>query len=154
MANCHCSSHSTPALSLAELEGKLRGEARKITGPRLAILGAMRQHPHPLTNREILAALPEGGCDLATIYRSMHMLERMGMVQRFDFGDGVARYELVDEQRGDHHHHLICTDCGRVVEVDECFQEELERSLAQRHGFKAVSHKLEFFGVCPDCQKS
>jgi Fur family transcriptional regulator, ferric uptake regulator len=151
MANCGCHSHQTPTATIAELEDRLRGQARKITGPRLAILELMRRHPHPLTNKEVHATLPAGSCDLATIYRSMHLLERMGLVQKFDFGDGVARFELVGGQR-DHHHHLVCTECGRVLEVDECFVEELERSIARRHGFRAIRHKLEFFGICPDCQ--
>ncbi len=136
---------------MSELEGRLRGSAHKLTGPRLAILELMRQHPHPLTNKEIHAALPEGCCDLATIYRSLHMLVKMDMVKRFDFGDGVARFELVTGER-EHHHHLVCMECHRVVEVDECFVSELESAMARRHGFKAVSHKLEFFGICPACQ--
>lgn len=153
MADCDCHPGKRPSASMADLEQRLRRRSHKITGPRLAILEVMRLHRHPLTNKEIREALPEGGCDLATIYRSMHMLEKMGMVQRFDFGDGTARYELVDAHRGQHHHHLVCTECSRVVEVDECFQQEWQEAIAARHGFKAVSHKLEFFGVCPECQQ-
>lgn len=82
----------------------------------------------------------------------MHLLEEMGMVKRFDFGDGVARYELLGVDADGHHHHLICTGCLGVVEIEECFQRELEQTIAVRHGFKAVTHKLEFFGICPRCQ--
>ena len=56
-----------------------------------------------MTNKEIHAALADGGCDLATIYRSMHLLTEMGMVKRFDFGDGVARFELVTCDEHAHH---------------------------------------------------
>ena len=105
-----------------------------------------------MTNREIFAAMPKGRCDLATIYRAMHLLEEMGMVKRFDFGDGTARFELVGEGDG-HHHHLICTRCAEVVEIDECFLREIESRLAAQNGFKAVTHKLEFFGICPACQR-
>ncbi len=94
---------------MSALKNRLRGQSRKITGPRAAILEILRHHPHPLTNREIFAALPKGECDLATIYRSMHLLEKMGMVKRFDFGDGAARFELVGENDDGHHHHLVCT---------------------------------------------
>ena len=131
---------------------KLRQKSRKVTGPRQAILDVLRKHPHPLTNKEIFAALPKGECDLATIYRSMHMLESMGMVQRFDFGDGTARYELICEGKDGHHHHLICTSCSDVVEIEDCFPVHLEKKLAEESGFKAITHKLEFFGVCPKCQ--
>lgn len=141
-----------PPASLADLTGRLRERSRKVTGPRQAVLDVLRRGAHPMTNKEVHAALPAGICDLATVYRSMHLLVKMGMVEKFDFGDGIARFELVHEHGHGHHHHLICTECAQVVEIDECFQEELQRSIAHRHGFKAVTHKLEFFGVCPDCQ--
>jgi Fur family ferric uptake transcriptional regulator len=137
---------------LAALTGRLRERARKITGPRAAILEILRRHPHPLTNRDIFAALPQGQCDLATIYRAMHLLEEMGMVQRFDFGDGAARFELVGEGDDGHHHHLVCTRCAEVIEIAECFPNEIEKRIAAANGFKQVTHKLEFFGLCPACQ--
>ena len=137
---------------MSELKNRLRGQSRKITGPRAAIMEILRQHPHPLTNREIFTALPKGQCNLATIYRSMHLLEKMGMVKRFDFGDGAARFELVGEGDDGHHHHLVCTRCSEVVEIDECFPDEIEQRIASANGFTAVTHKLEFFGICPDCQ--
>lgn len=139
--------------ALSVLTGRLRRRSRKITRPRQAILEILRQHPHPLTNREILAAMPKGRCDLATVYRSMHLLEEMGMVKRFDFGDGTARFELVHEGDDGHHHHLICTRCAGVVEIDECFLREIEARIAAQNGFKFVTHKLEFFGICPACQR-
>jgi|ERR1035438_1776720 Fur family ferric uptake transcriptional regulator len=144
--------HSHQRQELSALTSRLRGQSRKITGPRAAILEILRKHPHPLTNKQILAALPESGCDLATIYRSMHLLEKMGMVQRFDFGDGAARFELIGAGNDGHHHHLVCTKCSEVVEIQECFPGEIEKRIAAANGFKAVTHKLEFFGICPDCQ--
>ena len=81
----------------------------------------------------------------------MHLLEEMGMVKRFDFGDGAARFELVGENDDGHHHHLVCTKCSEVVEIEECFPEKIEKRIAAQNGFKAVTHKLEFFGICPDC---
>jgi Fur family ferric uptake transcriptional regulator len=137
---------------MSSLTSRLRGQAHKITGPRAAILEILRRHPHPLTNKEILTALPKDQCDLATIYRSMHLLEKMGMVKRFDFGDGAARFELIGEDDDGHHHHLVCTRCSEVVEIVECFPTEVEQRIASANGFKAVTHKLEFFGICPDCQ--
>lgn len=154
--NHPCGRHSHPArlvqLPLAELTDQLRKQSRKITGPRQAILDVLRRHAHPLTNREIHQALGKSDCDLATIYRNMHTLEKMGLVKRFDFGDGTARFELIHGGGDSHHHHLICTGCSMVVEVDECFPAELENAIAQRHGFSHVRHTLEFFGLCPRCQ--
>ena len=149
----HAHSHSHPRQEMSALTGRLRRQSRKITGPRAAILEILQRHPHPLTNREIFSEMPRGRCDLATIYRSMHLLEEMGMVKRFDFGDGTARFELVGENDDGHHHHLVCTKCSDVVEIEECFPGEIEKRIAAKNRFKAVTHKLEFFGVCPDCQR-
>jgi Fur family transcriptional regulator, ferric uptake regulator len=148
-ANRHA--HQPPELSA--LTGRLRRGSHKITGPRAAVLEILRKHPHPLTNKEIFAELPKGECDLATIYRAMQLLEKLGMVKRFDFGDGVARFELVGEGDDGHHHHLICTHCAEVVEIGECFPTEIEQRIANQNGFRSVTHRLEFFGVCPACQK-
>jgi Fur family ferric uptake transcriptional regulator len=135
-----------------DFAGKLRESARKITGPRRAILEALQRGKHPRTIREIHDLLGADRCDLATIYRSMHMLEIVGLVKRFDFGDGSARFELVRHEEGDHHHHLVCTGCSKVVEIEECFPAELERKIARGNGFAGISHRLEFFGTCPACQ--
>ena len=132
---------------------RLRHRSRKITGPRKAILEILRKRLHPMTNKEILAALPKGRCDLATVYRSMHLLEEIGMVKQFDFGDGAARFELIHEGDDSHHHHLVCTRCAEVVEIAECVLDGLEKDIAVKNGFTDVTHKLEFFGLCPDCQR-
>ncbi len=144
-------SHQHPKQELSSLTDQLRRRALKITGPRKQILDLLRNHPHPMTNKEVHSALGET-CDLATIYRSMHMLEGMGMVQRFDFGDGTARFEMVGDGDDHHHHHLICRECSKIVEIDECFPSEFEQQIASSSGYRDVTHKLEFFGVCPDCQ--
>jgi Fur family ferric uptake transcriptional regulator len=150
MKKC-CHPHHEGRENLSQLTNQLRGKSRKITGPRQAILEVLRKHEHPITNKEILAELPDGECDLATVYRSMHLLEEMGMVHRFDFGDGTARFELV-AHHDDHHHHLVCERCSKIVEVTDCFPPEIEERIARAAGFKRVSHRLEFFGICPDCQ--
>ena len=154
MRKPHTHSHPRKKQDLSALKNRLRRQSRKITGPRAAILDILRKHPHPLTNREILFEMRKGRgpCDLATVYRSMHLLEKMGMVKRFDFGDGARRFELVGENDDGHHHHLVCTKCSEVVEIDECFPRKIEKQIATKNRFKGVTHKLEFFGICPECQ--
>jgi Fur family ferric uptake transcriptional regulator len=148
----HQHQHAHHRAELPKLTAQLRRKSRRITGPRQAILETLRRHPHPMSNKEIFAALPKGDCDLATVYRSLHLLESMKMVKRFDLGDGVARFELLAEGDDGHHHHLVCTRCSAVVEIEECFTRELEETIAERNGFKSITHKLEFFGICPQCQ--
>jgi Fur family ferric uptake transcriptional regulator len=143
-------SHGKP--DLGHLTARLRREARRITGPRQAILKVLQQQARPLSNKQIFQALPRGQCDLATVYRSVHLLEDMGLVSRCDFGDGVARYEVVREGPGGHHHHLVCRSCSTVVEIAECLAADWEQQIATESGYKMVTHKLEFFGLCPRCQ--
>jgi len=135
-----------------DLADRLRRRDRKLTGQRQSVLNILVRHAHPLSIREIFAELDPGACDLATVYRSMHLLEGMGLVKRFDFGDGAARFELLADGADEHHHHLICTRCTAVVEIGECFTSEIEQRIATQNGFKAVTHRLEFFGICPRCQ--
>ena len=138
---------------MSALTGRLRRQSRNITGPRQAILEILRKHPHPLTAREIRAAMPADRCDLATIYRATHLLEHMGMLKRFDFGDGAARFELIAEGEDGHHHHLVCTQCAKVVEIKKCALRKIDSLIAAANGFAAVTHRLEFFGICPCCQQ-
>jgi Fur family ferric uptake transcriptional regulator len=139
--------------SLPALADRLRRKSRKFTGARQAILEVLRRQANPMSIKEIFRDLAERECNLTTVYRSMHLLESMGIVQRFDFGDGVARFELLEEGEDGHHHHLVCTRCSNVVELRECSMSELEEKIARRNSFAEVTHKLEFFGICPDCQK-
>src|SRR5206468_12880339 len=111
--------HSPELPALAE---KLRRKSRRMTIPRQAILNILRGR-RPLTIKEIHNALSPGDCDLATVYRSLHLLERMGMVKRFNLGQSAARFELLGEGDDGHHHHLVCTRCSDIIELEECFPE-------------------------------
>lgn len=146
MSQC---SHS-PAL-LPEATERLRRDSRKLTGPRQAILNILHRHSHPLSSKEIFVQMHPGDCNLATVYRSLHLLESTGLVKRYDFGDNIARFELKAPEDDGHHHHLICTRCSNVVKVETCFPRELEDQIAQENGWKRVTHRLEFFGICPKC---
>ena len=136
---------------LAEACDRLRRQSRKLTGPRQAVLEVLGRQSQPLSIKEISRLLRGGTCDPATVYRSIRLLEGMGLVEKFNFDGAIARYKLKTCGR-DHHHHLICTRCSEVVEVGECFSSDLEKRVAVTNGFKGVTHKLEFFGICPRCQ--
>ena len=137
---------------LSDLTEKLRRGELKITAPRQAILDVLRRHACPLTTKEIHRSLGKSDCDLATVYRNMHTLEGMGLVRRHDFGDGAARFELSSDEDEGHHHHLVCTRCSRIVGLDDCILGDFQERLAQRHGFTSISHRMEFFGICPNCR--
>jgi Fur family ferric uptake transcriptional regulator len=86
----------------------------------------------------------------ATVYRTLKMLTESGLASERRFGDGLSRYEVA--HKGEHHDHLICTSCGRIVEFEDPQIELLQEQAAQRHGFTLTRHRHELYGLCPDCQ--
>lgn len=86
----------------------------------------------------------------ATVYRTMKLLTECGLAVERHFRDGEARYESVAE--GHHHDHMICEMCGTIVEFEEARIETLQTDVARRLGFRITGHKLELYGVCPDCR--
>ena len=87
----------------------------------------------------------------ATVYRTMKLLSESGVVQEHKFGDGFTRYELSDEDA--HHDHLVCLECGKIIEFEEPQIEALQEKIAKRYGFLVRAHKHEMYGLCTDCQK-
>lgn len=86
----------------------------------------------------------------ATVYRTLKLLKECGLAWERHFGDGVSRYEVAWED--EHHDHLICLDCEKIVEFEDRKIEALQEKVASRYGFKLVRHKLELYGICDDCQ--
>jgi Fur family ferric uptake transcriptional regulator len=87
---------------------------------------------------------------VATVYRTMKLLAESGLAVARRFDDGQTRYKAAGH--GDHHDHLICTSCGRIVEFENERIEELQLRVARSHGFEVQSHKLELYGRCDGCR--
>jgi Fur family ferric uptake transcriptional regulator len=87
----------------------------------------------------------------ATVYRTMKLLTECGLAAERHFRDGEARYE--SQAEGRHHDHLICEQCGKIVEFEEQRIEALQSEVARRLGFRFTGHKMELYGVCRECQK-
>lgn len=130
---------------------RLQSIGLKLTTPRHVILEFIHKQSHPITNREIYNGI-SNDCDLASVYRTINIFIKIGFVQQFDFGDGIARFELVEPGLDSHHHHIICTDCSKVIEIDHCFPDSLTETIEKHTGFTRITHKLEFFGLCSNCQ--
>lgn len=84
-----------------------------------------------------------------TVYRTLKLLTRLGLATPRKFGDGETRYEPASE--GSHHDHLICLDCGKIVEFADKALETLQTTIAQRYRFKPYHHRMELYGLCSDC---
>ncbi len=87
----------------------------------------------------------------ATIYRTLKLLTDSGLANERKFGDGVSRYEVAHED--EHHDHLICTKCGKIVEFEDERIEKLQDELARTHGFRLTRHRHELYGICRDCRE-
>jgi len=128
--------------------------------PREAILDLLSRTTKHLSAKEIYANLLRiyPGIGLTTIYRTLDLLEKTGMIKKFNFRQGENRYEFAGEQRP-HHHHLICTSCGKIIDYSDFAEEELElveksaKQLAEKYKFLVQDHNIEFYGLCQQCQK-
>lgn len=89
---------------------------------------------------------------VATVYRTMKLLGESGLAHAQNFGDGQTRYEAAVGR--EHHDHLICTRCGTIFEFENDKIEQMQDSVARRHGFRVTSHKMELYGLCKSCQKA
>ncbi len=90
---------------------------------------------------------------LATIYRTLDLFEELGLLTKINFGDGRSRYELAQDNLNEphNHHHLICINCGRILEVEEELFHKLEEIVERKHEFSIVDYNLQFFGYCNRC---
>jgi Fe2+ or Zn2+ uptake regulation protein len=138
--------HSTAA-------SRLRAAGQRFTAARESLLDALAGAGKPLTIADVLIACP--GLPQSSAYRNLAALEQAAVVRRVITDEGSARYELAEDLT-EHHHHLVCSTCGRVEDVT--IPGELERSmdhtldrLARRTGFAQVSHRLDLIGTCRDC---
>ncbi len=124
------------------------------TRPRMALLEALIAEHGPFSVDELLKLPSLKGLDRVTVYRCMSAFEDAGLVSRCEFGDGSSRYEFASG--GHHHHHVVCKRCRRTESLPESFDACVPKALLSQVaalGFAEVSHTMEFFGVCGDCQR-
>lgn len=93
----------------------------------------------------------DAGVGRATTFRLVEVLVELGMLDRIAFADGSTRYHAV--MPGEHHHHLTCERCHKVVEVDMCMPAQQLSDVAHQAGFALSGHRIELFGCCADCQR-
>lgn len=123
----------------------------KNTPARAAISNFLMNSSFPVDASQVLTFLRSKklNTNKVTVYRNLEALYKKGIIDRLEFGEGKFRYEF----KKDHHHHLICTKCGRVEDVAGEYLSNLEGKIRDENGFLVQSHSFEFFGICKDCQK-
>jgi Fur family ferric uptake transcriptional regulator len=125
-------------------------EGTRPTRQRRAVLAVLRTVDDFRSAQEIHDLLRREGenVGLSTVYRTLQAMADSGAVDVLRTEDGEAAYRLCSST---HHHHLVCRDCGRAVEVEGPTVERWADAVAGQHGYTAVSHTREIFGTCPDC---
>jgi Fur family transcriptional regulator, ferric uptake regulator len=132
-----------------KFEEKLKHKGLKITPARLGILELLDKSRKPLQTEDIWKKTQKK-FDQATVYRTVKTLTEEGILKQIDFKQGHAYYEVNDKDK--HHHHLVCINCSKVVDIEQCDTIKLEKNALKSLGFKSVvDHSLEFFGVCSAC---
>jgi Fur family ferric uptake transcriptional regulator len=130
----------------------LRDHNLPVTHQREAVAGTVFFADAHVSVGDIEHALQERGLQIgkATVYRTLGLLAVAGLVREHDFGEGFKRYEPLIAQG--HHEHLICVNCGKVVEFSSERLERMKALIAEEHGFRHHHHRLEIYGVCRECQ--
>ena len=132
---------------------RLRAAAQRYTANRRALVEALWDAGHPLTIHELLAVRRD--VPQSSAYRTLAILEQVGVVRRVVTNEEFTRFEL-DEELTEHHHHLICSNCGKVedVRIPPDLETTMDRAvdrLAKRSGFAKVRHRLDLIGTCRAC---
>ena len=124
-----------------------------VTSQRLRIAQILFGTHRHVSADEILAQLQAERSPIgkATVYRTLDLLLRAGLIREHDFGEGFRRYE--PRPTRPRHEHLVCTRCGKVIEFESQEIERIEADVAALHGFRPSHHRLEVYGHCEDCQQ-
>jgi len=131
----------------------LADAGHRSSGPRGEVIAAIADLGCSVNAKEIAQLLRarESTVGLASIYRALDLLDRLGLVKRFDLGEGTARYEPA-LPGGDHHHHIVCDGCGTVEPFEDDALERAIHTLSARVDFSVAAHDVTLHGECSACR--
>ena len=131
---------------------RLSEKGYRLTPQRLMILSAIENSPDHISAEEIYAqvAARYPHVNISTVYRTLELLKRLGMVYEINLGEGRIRYH---SEKSGHHHHLVCQNCGREIDVDEAALAPLKEALLRDYSFSAELRHVAIFGLCEDCRR-
>jgi len=138
----------------------LKDHCARWTGARQEVFDVLVKTEQHLSAQDIHHQCQAANSDigLTTIYRTLDLLDKAGLVRKVHSGDGRVRFEYRRSAHADHHHHLMCSGCGQILNYRDFEQEELELVrrtedvLARKHGYLIRDHNIEFIGLCPECR--
>ncbi|WP_096014662.1 Fur family transcriptional regulator [Campylobacter lanienae] len=132
----------------------LRDNGLKYTKQREVLLQTLYNNSEHFTPEQLYLYIKERhpglNVGIATVYRSLNLLEESGMVTSISFGAQGKKFELANKP---HHDHIICRQCGVIVEFEDQVIEKRQLTIAKDNGFKLTGHIMQLYGVCSDCNK-
>ncbi|NTW71447.1 MAG: transcriptional repressor [Eubacteriaceae bacterium] len=140
-------------MKIHELEKRMKEAGFKLTNQRLSLLSVLDKFSETMvTAEELLTECQKDypATNITTVYRNLILLEGLRLLHKTSDSKGKSLYKLVCSD--EHHHHMVCLDCGKVESFDFCPLEEL-RKITERNNFRLVEHNLELYGVCSECDK-
>ena len=134
------------------IAGKLSQQGYRLTPQRMMILSAIESSEDHISAEEIYAQIVARypNVNISTVYRTLELLERLGMVTKTDLGEGRVRYHPVEQG---HHHHLVCRECGAIIDLDESLLAPLKSTLLREYKFVADLKHLAILGRCANCRE-
>ena len=132
------------------LSCKYQKKGLEVTRARTAIYELLQTSTSPLSVDSISEKLKQKKIEInrSTIFRTINTFAEKNVIRKLEFDEGKFRYELFDLP---HHHHLLCTKCGKMIQIVDCQIDNLEEKFSRVFNFKIVKHKLEFLGICDQC---
>ncbi len=138
------------------LREKLKQTGFKITPQRRAIIEVLLQNDAKHLSSEQIYDLVKVDCPeigLATVYRTMQVLDEVGAISKLSLDDGCIRYEInLNKEDSHNHHHLICKKCSKIIEVEEDLLDEIEQRIEKIYKFDILDHDVKFYGICENCK--
>lgn len=135
----------------AGITGRLSEKGYRMTPQRMMILSVIESSHDHISAEEIYAqvAAVYPHVNISTVYRTLELLKKLGMVYEIDLGEGRIRYHA---EGSGHHHHLVCQKCGKVIDIEESALASLQDVLFREYGFSADLKHVGIFGQCRDCR--
>lgn len=138
---------------IEELKKIVKQKGLKYTEQREIVLKILMHAQEHLTAEEIYNLIkknePDSNIGIATVYRALSFLEEVDLIASINFGTEGKKYESNNKE---HHDHLICTSCGKIVEFVDDEIEKRQNKVAKANHFKILSHSMQLYGVCQECQ--
>lgn len=133
-----------------DMVAEIRGQGFRLTPQRIMIVSAIENSDHHISADEIYTRVAESypAVNISTVYRTLELLKKLGLVTETDLGEGRVKYHPADKG---HHHHLVCQECGGMADMDESLLDTLGDTLLKQYRFKADLKHLAILGRCAKC---